>query len=156
MAWVTPAVSDVTLLGLTAQEQTIISNGLPSGKTISDAITASVAAVVTNIRSYITLPGRVAGPDGTIPDEASIHLIPLVRRSLFGQVTGKQADQLYTEERKQSALRADEWLNKMSSRIGGIVPPTTDATDQPATADSGSYLNPCADRSDFYYQGAIL
>jgi hypothetical protein len=132
MSWYTPTVADAKLLGLQNQEVTIITNGLPTGRTITEAIQAAIDAVVSNIRFYITMPGRTPGEDGTIPREATIHFIPLVRRALFGQVTGATAEKLYTEIRTQEALRADEWLKLVASKLGGITAPETPADTQPA------------------------
>lgn len=132
MAWYTPVVNDVTLLGLTRQEQTILHDGLPTGRTVDEAVQAAVDAVVGSIRFYVGLPGRVLGVEGTIPSETSLHFLPLVRRSLFEEMTGATADKLYTETRRQAALRADEFLKEMGKKDGGIAPPAVPGSDLPS------------------------
>jgi len=130
--WYQPNAANVKSLLVSDVEWSVLTDGLPEGTTIDDLVAEGLSAAVGDIRFAVASGGRNKGQAGEIPDECNSCLMPLVRRCIFGRLTGGAADKLFTKTRTQDALRADKKLDDISHHDRGIDPPADVAAVQSA------------------------
>jgi phage gp36-like protein len=133
MAWIALTAEDVARR-LAAAELVALKTAAKSGSQDGDEILAeAIADVTTEVRGYVgACKSNTLGEGATIPDELKSAALALVRDYLFTRLPGLKA--LNDEARQKEVERAVAKLKDVANCKLAIVPPATEAEDQPAGA----------------------
>jgi hypothetical protein len=131
MAWITLTSVDVARR-LAAAELNALKSAAKAAEQDGDEILAeAIADVTTKVRGYVGGCTRnKLGPSGTVPDELKSASLALVREFLFTRLPGMKS--LYDELRQKETDRAYDDLRAAAACKLAILPPETEADDQPA------------------------